>query len=350
MRESSIDAGLVDLCVITTIRLDPRFRGDDEREDLVNPGGTGSPFSLPRPLRRDLWGTVMNRLRRKLVAVALPALAIAALDATGCATAHDNVTSWTSGGIAAIEIVDRSTGEHLGAYASPGEHPGVYASRGERFVVGTPGHEYRLRIRNMTGARILAVTSVDGVNVVTGETASPSQSGYVLGPWESLDVDGWRTSLSRTASFYFTDLGASYAARTGRPDNVGVIGVAVFREAPRPEPVAPKVSRSDIPVMPQAPAAGASDARRERAAEATNAQGVMKSMPAPSLGTGYGRAETSYAHRVAFERATSLPAEVLAVRYDSRANLVAMGVLPSPRVIGRAPDPFPSGFVPPPPN
>ena len=282
----------------------------------------------------------MNRLRRKLVAAALPALvAVAALDATGCATAHESVTSWTSGGVAAIEIVDRNTREHLG----------VYASRGERFVVGVPGHEYRLRIRNLTGASILAVTSVDGVNVVSGETASPAQSGYVLGPWESLDVDGWRTSLSRTASFYFTDLGSSYAARSGRPDNVGVIGVAVFREAPRTsELYKPKLSRSDIPVMPQSPAAGASDARRESAAETTNAQAAAK--PAPSLGTGYGRAETSYAQRVEFQRATTSPAEVLAVRYDSRANLVAMGVLPSPRVIGRRPDPFPSGFVPPPPN
>jgi hypothetical protein len=285
----------------------------------------------------------MNRLRRKLAATALTALpalvAIAALDATGCATARESVTSWTSGGIAAVEIVDRSTGEHLGAYASAGQ----------RFVVGTPGHEYRLRIRNLTAEPVLAVTSVDGVNVVTGETASPSQSGYVLGPWESLDVDGWRTSLSRTASFYFTDLGASYAARTGRPDNVGVIGVAVFREATRTRELSkPKLSRDDIPVMPQAPAPGAADARRESAAEATNAQAAAK--PAPSLGTGYGRAETSYAQRVRFERATASPAEVLAVRYDSRANLVAMGVLPSPRVIGRGPDPFPSGFVPPPPN
>jgi hypothetical protein len=293
----------------------------------------------------------MNRLRRKLVAAALPALvAVAALDATGCATAHETVTSWTSGGVAAIEIVDRSTGEHLGVYASAGEHPGVFPSRGERFVVGTPGHEYRLRIRNLTAAPILAVTSVDGVNVVTGETASPSQSGYVLGPWESLDVDGWRTSLSRTASFFFTDLGASYAARTGRPDNVGVIGVAVFREAPRAESIAPKVSRNDKLVMPQAAAPGASDARRERAAEATNAPPMAAAKPAPSLGTGYGRAETSYAHRVAFQRATATPVDILTVRYDSRANLVAMGVLPAPRVIGRAPDPFPSGFVPPPPN
>ena len=63
---------------------------------------------------------------------------------------------------------------------------------------------------------------------------------------------------------------------------------------------------------------------------------------------GYGRDEWSSAQRVTFERATQLPAEVLSVRYDRRENLVAMGVLPRPRVIGRAPDPFPGSFVAPP--
>src|SRR6266699_5465773 len=75
--------------------------------------------------------------------------------------------------------------------------------------------------------------SVAGVNVITGDTASPSQSGYVLDAHGSFEIAGWRTSMSRTAAFFFTTLANSYAARTGRPDNVGVIGVAVFRERPR---------------------------------------------------------------------------------------------------------------------
>ena len=69
-----------------------------------------------------------------------------------------------------------------------------------------------------TGERILAVTSVDGVNAVSGETASPEQSGYVIDAWGSVEITGWRKSLDRTAAFYFTDLGDSYAARTGRPE------------------------------------------------------------------------------------------------------------------------------------
>ena len=48
-----------------------------------------------------------------------------------------------------------------------------------------------------------------------------------------MEITGWRKSLERTAAFYFTDLGDSYAARTGRPQNVGVIGVAVFQERPK---------------------------------------------------------------------------------------------------------------------
>lgn len=72
----------------------------------------------------------------------------------------------------------------------------------------------------------------------TGETAAPSQSGYVLQPWQSTSIEGWRKSLDRVAAFRFTRLANSYAARTGRPDDVGVIGVAVFRELERDAPLA----------------------------------------------------------------------------------------------------------------
>src|SRR6185295_16624620 len=106
----------------------------------------------------------------------------------------------------------------------------VYEKDGRKWVVGAPGQEYAIRVCNTTGARVLAVMSVDGVNIVSGETASPSQSGYVLSAYEFADINGWRKSQSSTAAFYFTELPDAYAARTGRPDNVGVIGVAFFRE------------------------------------------------------------------------------------------------------------------------
>ena len=61
----------------------------------------------------------------------------------------------------------------------------------------------------------------------------------------------------------------------------------------------------------------------------------------PQLGTGHGRDESSYATRVAFERASSTPAQVVSIRYDRRDNLIAMGVLPAPAYAERTPQPFP---------
>lgn len=239
------------------------------------------------------------------------------------------------GRLADVQVIDRSDGRTL---------PILYKD-GQAWIEGTPGHEYVLRIYNRTGDRILAVTSVDGVNVVTGETASPAQSGYVLSGAGTVSITGWRKSLATTAAFYFTDLGDAYATRTGRPDNLGVIGVAVFRE--RRVRIPDELSRLDAPAAKESRSAAANaqapaSARDERVAAA----------PAPSLGTGHGRSEASAAERVQFERATATPVEVITVRYDRRENLVAMGVLP-PAPIAGAPQPFPewnAGFVADPPR
>jgi hypothetical protein len=166
----------------------------------------------------------MNRglsiARRALLAAAL-GLTLGACAAHG--TSYPPVTR-PGPGLVQLEVYDRSSGTTLPAYPKDGR----------RYIVGTPGHEYALRIRNTTGARILVVTSVDGVNVISGDAASPSQSGYVLDPWGSVEIIGWRKSLERTAAFFFTEHQNSYASRTGRPNNVGVIGVAAFREKSRP--------------------------------------------------------------------------------------------------------------------
>lgn len=248
-----------------------------------------------------------------------------------------------------VEVYDRSDRTTLP----------VYAKDGRRYIVGTPGHEYAMRIRNRTGARVLVVTSVDGVNVISGETASPAQSGYVLDPWGSVEIVGWRKSLERTAAFFFTDHRNSYAARTGRPNDVGVIGVAVFREKARPlahehfrrGQVAPESAGAADAERAEAPPASAPLRGMEEEIAAHGSRDAMR-QPRAKLGTGHGRHETSPVRLVEFERASETPSETIAIRYDRRENLAAMGVLPSPIPLTRRdPDPFPGiRFAPDPPR
>jgi hypothetical protein len=208
----------------------------------------------------------------------------------------------------------------------------VHWHEGRAYVIGRPGNEYQLNVRNRQGEDLLAVLSVDGVNVITGQTATVQQSGYVLAPGRALVVRGWRKDLSRTAAFYFTSLEDSYAARTGRPDNVGAIGVALFRRKP-PQPA---------PYSRIAPAAPTSKHERNDAA----ASGAARSAEAP-LGTGHGRNEYSHARQVAFARASSEPAEMVIVYYDSCANLIARGILSrgaAPCAVRHQPRPAPYPF------
>jgi hypothetical protein len=223
-----------------------------------------------------------------------------------------------------VEIFDRTTGRVLP----------VYWHAGERHVAGEPGHEYEIRLRNRTRGRVLAVTSVDGVNVLSGRTASPDQGGYVIDPRGRLAVDGWRKNMDEVAAFYFTSLPDSYAARTGRPDNVGVIGVAVFREQAKP---------------PSKRMASADRAASPSASRESDGSGRMSGIVGDEsrLGTGHGQRLDSGAVYTRFERASETPEAVIRIFYDAERNLVAQGIMPKPRHhYAQVPDPFPGGFVP----
>ncbi len=102
---------------------------------------------------------------------------------------------------------------------------------GERtYVVGQQGERYSITITNHTGHRFEAVATVDGLDVINGKTGSLQNRGYVLMPFATLEIDGFRQSNSAVAAFRFAAVGESYAAQMGTARNVGVIGVAFFAE------------------------------------------------------------------------------------------------------------------------
>lgn len=231
-----------------------------------------------------------------------------------------------------MKIIDRQHGQ---PYAT-------YYQAGKRYVAGNPGERYAIRLSNRSNERLLAVLAVDGVNAISGETAGTQQTGYVLEPHASVEIAGWRKSESDVAQFYFTALPDSYAARTGRPEHVGVIGVAAFREKIQPPPIA---------IAPEAhyQEQDARDAAR-KAAPAASVGALADGAPAPlhkreRLGTGHGAREYAPVTSVEFERRSARPEQIVTLFYDSRANLIARGIIPRPAPYHQ-PQPFPQGFVP----
>ena len=233
------------------------------------------------------------------------------------------------GSMASVSVVDRETGQVL---------PTHYY-RGEYWVAGKPGARYGIEVRNATGGRLLAVTSVDGINVVSGETAAWDQTGYVFAPGEQYEITGWRKSETHIAAFTFTDSSRSYASKTGRPANVGVIGVAVFRER---VPVIEESARA----APEERERLAASSQLPSASSPSNADMTAANGPAArsrdsKLGTGHGAREYSYVVHTDFERLQPQPNEIIQIHYDSLDNLIAMGIVRRPPPMHRYPDPNP---------
>jgi hypothetical protein len=283
-----------------------------------------------------------------------------------------------------VSIISRSTGERLP----------LYRHAGRLYVAGTPGEPYAIELRGHAGERVLTVLSVDGVNALTGQTAATLQSGYVIDGARSYAVAGWRKSMDDVAQFVFTSLADSYAARTGRPGSVGVIGVAVYRERvapPQPLALAPysppaepwrgelrpqardeatrealdgpsRQASSAPPALAKKAESDAADAgamasgkalaggvlteRRGDRPESGIAPRPEPELKSRKLGTGHGEREYSPTRYTEFVRNSDTPDEVITIYYDSRPNLIARGIIPGPRLAEPMPFPGGGGFVP----
>lgn len=263
------------------------------------------------------------------------ALCLAVGAGLGLLGGHGALRAHTPAGGLDLQLIDRERGTPLPRYAS----------QGLQFSPGREGGRYAIRLRNWGSERLLVVLSVDGINAITGDTAAWSQSGYVLEPGETADITGWRKSDRQVAAFEFAALADSYAARTGRPDHVGVVGAAVFREQ------APPLVASGSP----GGARGQAAPQLDRLAEAAAATG-RDAAPADRgrvagapLGTGHGRSELAPIQYTEFQRRSSQPEQVLEIHYDSPARLMAAGIMPRP--VTQRPQSFPGSgqFVPDPP-
>lgn len=106
-----------------------------------------------------------------------------------------------------------------------------FGASGLSYVEGRPGTHYSIKFRNNTPDRVLAVFSVDGLDVLDGKPCTAESRGYIVQGYSSCDITGWRTSLDNVAEFVFSKKKGAYSTKTGGTDlNCGVIAVKVFNE------------------------------------------------------------------------------------------------------------------------
>jgi hypothetical protein len=182
----------------------------------------------------------------------------------------------------------------------------TYGHKDRFYVQGNAGERYIIRVTNPTPNRVEAVVSVDGLDVIDGESGDLRKRGYVVPAYGEVRIEGFRTSHRDVATFRFSSVNDSYAGLKGKARNVGVIAVAIFEEQ-REEP-------AQILVEPTAPPPAPgyrrpydyTDDLDARAESSRGAFGGKAGSPAPAKD--YGESEGRAADRAVAKRTRVAPA------------------------------------------
>lgn len=245
-------------------------------------------------------------------------------------SAHaDGARGWTPASLVSIDV--SVEGRDVPLYPAPD-------GSGRSYLEACEGARYAIRLTNRSGERLGAALSVDGLNVISGVRLQgggrPGDPGrmYILEPWETTEVRGWRTSLRDVQRFVFVDERTSYAARTGQANGrMGWIELSVYRERyPRPVRLRPLPmdGREDGAPLPHAGAADA-DGRVESGRKSAESQPPAAPLVPDAAraypGTGWGPRADDPAELVAFEPQPH-PAQRVTLRYEYRQALLALGI------------------------
>ena len=212
-----------------------------------------------------------------------------------------------------------------------------YAARGRSYVEALENAEYELRIHNPTGSRVAVALAVDGLNSIDARhTSAWDAHKWVIEPYGTIHVRGWQMSSENARRFYFTTERDSYAAKLGQASNLGLITAVFFRER-RPitiMPVTPSERRppykedraGDERAAPEAGTAG----QPSRAESGRDAAKSARPYPPPddeSAATGIGRSVRNDVQWIRMDL-DSRPAGEVTIRYEYRASLVRLGIIP----------------------
>ncbi|MGA9996446.1 MAG: hypothetical protein WBP93_13590, partial [Pyrinomonadaceae bacterium] len=218
-----------------------------------------------------------------------------------------------------------------------------YQARGRHYVEAVEGAEYELRIHNPLGVRVAVALSVDGLNTIDARrTTAWEASKWVIGPYQTISISGWQMSSVRARRFYFTSERDSYGAKLGATANLGVISAVFFRERerypvqivpPRPRPI-PMENEDGVSRDENKDRAGDDRAGNAPSASTESRRGKSAGVVRPepddeSAATGIGRDVRNDVRWVNLDLDSHAISSV-AIRYEYRAALVRLGILPRP--------------------
>jgi hypothetical protein len=204
-----------------------------------------------------------------------------------------------------------------------------YAAHGVSYVEALKGKEYEIRLRNPLPVRVAVALSVDGLNTIDARhTAAARGRKWVIGPYETITISGWQTSLTHARRFYFTSEERSYAQWLGKTENLGIISAVFFRErVARPIPL---TAPESVPRLEDSAGAAGAPAPQSRADRPAAAEGQVKGLGVGAedyAATGIGRT-TDHAVRQVYMDLEDTPASSIDIRYEYRRQLVRLGILP----------------------
>lgn len=247
--------------------------------------------------------------------------------------------TWAEGKIVDVQV--RVDGQGAPLYFAPGKND-------RRYFQAFEGRNYSLVLRNNTGRRVAALIAVDGLNVVSGEISklNPSEQMYVLAPWQTMTIRGWRTNLDEIRRFVFVDEKRSYAQRTGQSNrDMGWIRVLAFNEQqPRHAwgkvrsgyrdsgPTAQDLREREVQPAPQSkenatppPTATAPSPESKRSQAAPQESDNLARGESNFPGTGWGDRRQDPVRRVEFT-AERWATDHLVFRYEYASGLRALGI------------------------
>src|SRR5688572_1790888 len=109
-----------------------------------------------------------------------------------------------------------------------------YFQSGKVYVEAVKNQEYSIRLTNPLNRRVAVALAVDGLNSIDARTSDAfSAKKWVLGPYETITIDGWQVNQQQARKFFFTTEAKSYGQWLGKTQNLGIISAVFYRERPR---------------------------------------------------------------------------------------------------------------------